>query len=385
MHGLIGRDAVSPSPKVFAMSVEKPRPSARRVALVMIARDEAPRIGRALASARPWVDECVVLDTGSRDDTMRIARAAGARVESFRWVDDFAAARNAALDIAGADWHLILDADEWIASGGEAIAALRSQAPGFVAQLRVDSSQDAGGARSTVSSWISRALPGRVRYVGAIHEQPLHELPVRQLAVTIGHDGYLAEALAAKAGRNAALLSQALARAPDDAYLWYQLGKDHDVYARYAEALGCLDRAAALMPSPPPGWAHDLTVRSLHALKRCKRHADAVPRADEAMTAWPESPDVFFALGDLLLDWAADEPARAGELLPMIEAAWTRCLEIGERPDLEGAVAGRGSTLAAHNLALLYEMLNQPMQALRCRALAHDGPAPSSVVRPTAP
>ncbi|ODV11096.1 MAG: hypothetical protein ABT20_06640 [Rubrivivax sp. SCN 70-15] len=356
------------------MPVDRNRRASQRIALVMIARDEASRIGRALTSARPWVDDCVVLDTGSRDDTMNVARAAGARVQSFRWVDDFAAARNAALDIAGADWHLILDADEWIESGGEAIAALRGQRPEFVAQLRVDSLQETGGVRSAAPSWISRVLPGRVRYAGNVHEQPVHRLPVRRLAVSIGHDGYLADALAAKAGRNAALLQGALSRSPRDAYLWYQLGKDHDVYGRHAQALDCLDRAAALMPSPPPDWAHDLTVRSLHALKRCKRHADAVPRAEVAMAAWPDSPDVFFALGDLLLDWAADEPTRAGELLPMIEAAWTRCLEIGERPDLEGAVGGRGSNLAAHNLALLYETFSQPAQAARYRAVADAGP-----------
>lgn len=370
---LFGRESRRLGPKVLRMSVDRRPPRTRRIALVMIARDEAPRIARALASARPWVDDCLVLDTGSSDGTPRIARDVGARVEAFRWVDDFAAARNAALALADADWHLVLDADEWVAGGGEAIGALRDLAPDFVGQLRVDSEQEATGRRAVAPSWISRVLPGPVRYAGRVHEQPVHDLPVRRLPVTIGHDGYLPAALEAKAGRNAALLTQALAQSPDSAYLWYQLGKDHDVYGRHAQALDCLDRAAALMPSPPPGWAHDLTVRSLHALKRCKRHADAVPRAEAAMAAWPESPDVFFALGDLLLDWAADEPARAGELLPMIEAAWTRCLEIGERPDLEGAVSGRGSTLAAYNLTLLYETLNQPSQAARYRALAAVG------------
>jgi hypothetical protein len=376
---LFGRKSDLRSPKVFRMPVDRNRPATRRIALVMIARDEAPRIARALASARDWVDDCVVLDTGSRDETQRIARDAGARVASFTWVDDFSAARNAALALADADWHLVLDADEWIADGGEAIASLRGQTPDFVGQIRVDSLQDVQGVRSAAPSWISRVLPGRVRYAGPVHEQPVHAWPVRRLPVAIGHDGYLAAALAAKAGRNAALLTQALARTPESAYLWYQLGKDHDVYGRHAQALECLDRAAALTASSRPGWTHDLTVRSLHALKRCKRHADAMPRAEAAMTAWPGSPDVFFALGDLLLDWAADEPARAGELLPMIEDAWTRCLEIGERPDLEGAVAGRGSTLAAHNLALLYETLNQPAQAARYRALAAAGSGPRAV------
>ena len=70
------------------------------------------------------------------------------------------------------------------------------------------------------------------------------------------------------------------------------------------------------------------------------------------------------------LDWAADEPSRANELLPMIESSWQRCLALGERPDLEGAVAGRGSHLAAGNLALLCDLLERPNDAARYRAWA---------------
>jgi len=68
-----------------------------RIALVMIVRDEARSLARCLVSACPWVDEMIVLDTGSVDATPEIARRIGARVERFDWCDDFAAARNAAL------------------------------------------------------------------------------------------------------------------------------------------------------------------------------------------------------------------------------------------------------------------------------------------------
>ncbi len=346
-------------------------PAAWRVALVMIARDEAARIERALASFAPFVDECVVLDTGSRDDTVERARRAGARVGRFRWCDDFAAARNAALDLAGADWHVVVDADEWLAGGGEAIAALRHARPDFAGSVRVDSDDDSSGAAAATASWISRVLPGPVRYAGRVHEQPCHALPLQRLAVRFGHDGYLGERRAAKAGRNRALLEAALREAPGDAYLHYQLGKDHDVYERYADALACFDRAEALLAAnaPAPAWCHDLAVRRLHALKRCGRHAEGLAFAEQALARWAESPDFFFALGDLLLDWAADVPARAAELLPLIESAWQRCLALGERPGLEGAVAGRGSHLAAANLVLLYEQLGRPELAAPYRPL----------------
>jgi len=338
----------------------------------MIVRNEAARIERALASVLPHVDEALVLDTGSTDDTVARAQAAGARVAHFQWVDDFSAARNAALDAANADWHVVLDADEWLADGAEALAALRHTAPTLVGALRVDSLDDGGTTTQQASSWISRVLPGPVRYAGRVHEQPQHQLPVQRLAITLGHDGYMKVALAAKAGRNRQLLEREVAEHPADPYAWYQLGKDHDVYGRYADALDCFERAEGLLPtdSPVPGWLHDLAVRQLHALKCVGRHADALRRAEAGLARWSESPDFFFALGDVLLDWAADEPARADELLPMIESAWQRCLAIGERPDLEGAVAGRGSHLAAHNLALLYESLGRAEDAAECRRLA---------------
>lgn len=349
---------------------------AYRVAVVMIVRNEAARIARALASVLAHVDEALVLDTGSIDDTVARAQEAGARVAHFPWVDDFSAARNAALDAAGADWHVVLDADEWLADGADAVAALRHTAPSFVGAVRVDSLDDGNTTAQQASSWISRVLPGTVRYTGRVHEQPQHQLPVRRLDIVLGHDGYVKEALAAKAGRNRQLLEREVAEHPADPYAWYQLGKDHDVYARYAEALNCFERTEALLPSDDasPGWLHDLAVRRLHALKCVGRHADALVHAEAGLARWSESPDFFFALGDVLLDWAADEPARAEGLLPMIESAWQRCLAIGERPDLEGAVAGRGSHLAAHNLALLYDSLGRSEDAAECRRWAAGAP-----------
>ncbi len=65
-----------------------------------------------LDSVKDFVDEIVVLDTGSSDGTVAIAEAAGARVEKLPWPGDFAPARNAALKFVNGDWVLVLDADE---------------------------------------------------------------------------------------------------------------------------------------------------------------------------------------------------------------------------------------------------------------------------------
>src|SRR3990167_1868515 len=116
-----------------------------RLALVMIARDEAGAIGRALDSARPHVDRMIVLDTGSTDATPEIARAHGAEVHAFAWCDDFAAARNAALALSDAAWNLVMDADEWIESGSAALGPRTLPAAGgdFIGVVRLTNTLDA--------------------------------------------------------------------------------------------------------------------------------------------------------------------------------------------------------------------------------------------------
>ena len=81
------------------------------------------------------------------------------------------------------------------------------------------------------------------------------------------------------------------------------------------------------------------------------------------MPHWADSPDFYFTLGDLLLDWAVAQPQQAPALLPMIESSWRRALDIGENPALPDTVQGRGSFLAAHNLAVLFDGLGDAAQA----------------------
>lgn len=339
-----------------------------RIHLVMIARDEARCIERCLVSARAWVDQMWVLDTGSSDATAQIATRCGARVAHFDWVDDFSAARNAALALTDAEWCLVLDADEWIVRGGESIAALRMQEPAFIGQISVASSFDtAQGGAGVAPSWLPRVLPRGVRYEGRVHEQPLSPLPRQRLPLLVGHDGYLGAQMAHKQGRNKTLLQRALAARPADAYLRYQLGKDFEVRAEFEAAAPHYLQALASV-EPRAIWRHDLVLRTLFTLKKLGRFEPAMSIAEQEMPRWSESPDFWFTLGDLRLDWAASAPERAGELLPMIEASWLRAIEIGERPALHDTVRGRGSFLAAHNLAVFHSSLGNAAEAAQWRA-----------------
>lgn len=337
-------------------------PTTYRTAVVMIARNEARCIARCLRSLRPWVDEMIVLDTGSTDGTDRIAADEGAKVGRFTWVDDFSAARNAALTLSDADWNIVVDADEHLVRGGEILTALRSTPPAFVARLEQFNPFELSGAEGqapqvhTASSWLPRILPRGVRFAGTIHEQPESKLPRQDLDIRLQHDGYLPQQILTKGERNLRLLHAAVRQQPEDAYLRYQLGKELELHDRFDPAAQQFEAAMTLLGPDAgrnPGWRHDLILRYLYALKASHRLTDALRCAEQEHPHWSDSPDFYFIYGDLLLDLAIQMPDHATTLLPMIRDAWEQCLRIGENPALEGAVHGRGSYLAQKNLSLL--------------------------------
>jgi len=324
------------------------------IALTAIVKNESRSITRLLESVRPHVDMMLVLDTGSTDNTVELARKAGAQVYFFEWCNDFSAARNTILAHSTADWNLVLDADERLVEGGLLLSGLRSVAPTFVAQVQVQSVF--GDANDQIdSSWSSRLLPKGVRYQGIVHELPVYEHPTRRLNILIGHDGYTLENLSRKDGRNKALIESALKENPDDAYLWFQLGQEAQVRDQFVRAEECFARAVDMLADTPP-WFITLVSSRIYTLKKLGQHDAGLNFGLDQLPKCLASADVSFAIGDLLIDWAATEPAQAAQLVPHAIDAFLNCLDIGEHPEVNRAVAGRGSHLAAHNLGLLYEV-----------------------------
>jgi hypothetical protein len=144
------------------------------VGLALIARDEERTLPRLLASCDGAFDEVVLVDTGSTDATVaRFEAWAGTqagtrcRVERFAWIDDFAAARNAAQDALGTDWVVWADCDDEIVGAGE-LRLLAVAAPEEVAAYSVAYDYDGTGAHTLWRERLVRA--GRGRWAGRIHE-----------------------------------------------------------------------------------------------------------------------------------------------------------------------------------------------------------------------
>ena len=94
-----------------------------KLSLCMIVRDAAHTLRPCLMSIRDWVDEMIVVDTGSIDRTPEIAQELGAKVSHFPWIDDFSAARNESLRLASGEWLFWMDADDTIDADNGASAA----------------------------------------------------------------------------------------------------------------------------------------------------------------------------------------------------------------------------------------------------------------------
>jgi tetratricopeptide (TPR) repeat protein len=206
-----------------------------QVSLTMIVRNEEKNLPACLGSAKGLFDEIVVVDTGSTDRTQEIARDFGAKVFEFTWINDFAAARNAALSHATGDYAFWLDADDVLE--GHQCDNLRRLLDGlrpgdesaYVVRCACDPEPRGGG--QTVVDHI-RLFPLRqdVRWTYRVHEQILPALrranvSVRWSDVVVRHTGYTDPALRArKLVRDEAILRAELAERPDDPFVLFNLG-----------------------------------------------------------------------------------------------------------------------------------------------------------------
>lgn len=328
-----------------------------RVAVVMVTRDDARGIERALWGVRPHVDELVVLDLGSLDDTVGRARRCGARVVDATWSADRAAVRNVALDAADADWHVVLEPGEWIEGGGQGLVALRDIPPDRVGLVDVVP----GGASRGLSPVASqpRILPGVTRFGGGHREDPRAAgLPTWRAGVVFASDDTDPARWRHDRTSAEAVLLQALSVQPDDPRLLQQWAEVLRAQGRLLDA--CEVYVAALSVTPHgSSWRHGLVVDCLDTLREAKRFREAITLMGAETPHWSDSPDFAFVVGDVFFELALAEPRNASQLAPLAEASWRRCLEIGDRHELPGTLTGRGSFLAAQNLSTLNQLLGR--------------------------
>lgn len=222
------------------------------ISLCMIAKDEEAFLEECLKSVQGLVDEIVLVDTGSTDRTVDIARQYGAKVVHYAWRDDFSDARNVSLQHATGDWVLWLDADERLDKGSAGAIRNAIRDPQYAGYL-VEIHNEVGDVRST-STFVHRAcrlfrrLP-ITRFEGRIHEQVVPSLERNGYEVAflkgvrILHVGYRQDIVAdrRKHERTIRMLREEVQKNPNDLFQRFNLGNAYYVAGRYAEAVNELE------------------------------------------------------------------------------------------------------------------------------------------------
>lgn len=289
-----------------------------KISQCMIVKDEEKNIERALSWGKGIVSEQIVVDTGSSDRTVEIAERMGAKVYHFPWIDDFAAAKNYAIDQAQGDWIAFLDADEYFSEEDarkvrDYIEELHKTDAGAFMTGWINLNQ--AGEIMTVMSQIRvfRNMPD-LRYKGRIHEylelEDGKSLEVVDLVdeLNICHSGYEERELKEKEGRNLRLILAELQEHPEDYRMLGYLGKEYMVTEEYDKAVKAFRQAIAQIPEEAKGFydgtTSEILLRLLVILKADpKTDPSAVMEVyEQAVRDWPEDADYDYIMGQYLTD-----------------------------------------------------------------------------------
>jgi glycosyltransferase involved in cell wall biosynthesis len=332
-----------------------------KLSLAMIVKNEARCLARCLQSVRGVVDEIVIADTGSTDDTVKIASACGANVVHYQWSNDFAAARNFALEHTTGDWILVLDADEW--ADERLCAEIRKfiSGPKLIGRLKIVSDFRHNGQPQRSSTFVSRIFPRGAKFAGRIHEQIVSNLPRVNVPGELRHDGYLETK---KSDRNIKLLQTEIAGDPRNAYLHFQLALEFTSLNRPREAFASLQQARACMKASDP-FAPNVIVDFIYAAMALNEFEAGLEiiRANEVLLA--DFPDFHHVRGLFYMKFVGSNPARHINDLPKIEESFLRSLTLGETEKYK-SVHGTGSFLASYNLGVFYHAFGNATAARRC-------------------
>ncbi|MCX8051053.1 MAG: glycosyltransferase [Chlorobi bacterium] len=269
--------------------------------LAMIVRNEETTLQRCLESVRGVVDQIVVVDTGSTDDTIAVAERFGAEVYRFPWCDDFAAARNESLRHARGQWILYLDADETLTP--ESAQMLRqlverqpAQVGGLLCTIVSPHRQGSDGVETHRGAYPrlfrNYGYP-RLAFRGRVHEQITPAIvecggAIVHSPIVIWHSGYdvSRERLEEKVRRNYRLLIEHVKEEPLNAYAWFQLGQTLARMQLFSEAEGAFELALQIGLSPPLQASAASAMAYLCGTQQ--RYAEALEWAEKSLRIVPD-------------------------------------------------------------------------------------------------
>lgn len=280
----------------------------------MIAKNEEKVIGRAIDSCKDVIDEIILVDTGSEDHTVEIAKQKGAKVYFFAWKNDFAAAKNYALSKAKGDWIVFLDADEYFGNdtGKNLRVLLAAIEPSVnaVACKMYNIDSNSGKLLDVLTHTRIFRNSKYIKYVNPIHEmlqdsrrgKKIHAFFVFETDLILFHTGYSSKDQAIKAKRNLAmLLHEVEAGAQNPVYYHYiadcyvGLG-DWEKVIEYTRRFWEGNVQFAVYNTRPHQNVIDAMLQLNYPLK------EVMQEINRAIEKYPTHPQFYFSKGTVLFD-----------------------------------------------------------------------------------
>lgn len=285
-----------------------------KISLCMIAKNEEKVIGRAIDSCKDFVDEIILVDTGSEDLTVEIAEQKGAKIYFFAWENDFAVAKNYALSKATGDWIVFLDADEYFANdtGKNLKVVLASIKPSInaVACKMYNIDSDFGNILDVMTHSRIFRNSKYVKYVNPIHEtlqdsrgeEKIRAVFIAETDLVLFHTGYSRKEQAIKAKRNLAMLLHEV-----------EAENTNPVYYHYiADCYGGLEEWEKVIEYTRRFWEYNIQL-TVYNTRPHQNLIDAMLRLnypvkeimheiDKAIEKYPRHPQFYFCKGLVLFN-----------------------------------------------------------------------------------
>lgn len=333
-------------------------PNTIRLSGCLIVRNNETTIRPCLESLKPWVDELIVVDTGSTDATPRIAEEIGARVFHWPWQDDFAAARNVSLDHARGEWLFWMDSDDVIPEDcGRKLRALADgKHPdhlfGYVMQVHCPGN-DHHDVTVVDHVKLFRNRP-ELRFEFRIHEQILPAIrraggDVAFTDIYVVHAGSdrTRDGQAKKLERDFKLLHLELADQPDHPFVLFNLGMTHADCGQHDEAIRYLERCLQVS-GPDESHVRKAYALLISSLMQSGRFDNAESACTQGRIHYPDDKELLFR--QAMLEHHFGRLAAAA-------ATYQEILDADEPRHFTSIDAGLAGYKTRHNLALVYEDL----------------------------
>ncbi|MFW5980295.1 MAG: glycosyltransferase [Halanaerobiales bacterium] len=335
------------------------------ISLCMIVKDEEKNIKRCLESVYKYLDEIIIVDTGSSDNTIRIAKEYGAKILEEKWDDDFSKARNKSLEYATGEWILYLDADEYLPL--KTAEGLRELVKDNTITAWIFSIISPINESGDVNKHINiRLFRNKKEYYfkGKIHEQIkasiLKNNPEESIVnsnLEIYHTGYRIDLpnRREKTLRNIRILKKELSAKENDSFLNFNLAKSYYVLGMYQlsqkyyqKALDNIKQGCEFTPALYRNYAACLLASGEYnqALKLLKK----------GILDYQDYPDLYFLFGQIFWELGIIKEAKK---------YFNYCIQFKEINYQYTTTEGVNDFLAWENLGEVCLLENNYQQALK--------------------